>query len=52
MLQDRAERERKFQRYMEIQPQLERIHRQQLWEDQDVPLRPLPEPLPGPVPER
>ena len=33
--------------YMEIKPESERIHRQQLWEDQNVPLRPLPEPPPG-----
>lgn len=44
LLHDRAEREQKFQRYMEIKPALERSHRQQLWEDHDVPLRPLPEP--------
>jgi len=47
LLNDRAQRERKFQRYMEISPGLERIHRQQLWEDNDIPLRPLPVPPPG-----
>jgi glycosyltransferase involved in cell wall biosynthesis len=47
LLQSRAERERKFRRYMAVEPGSERLHRQQLWEDHDVPLQPLPEPLPG-----
>ena len=47
LLNEREERERKFRRYMEIEPASERINRQQLWEDQAVPLRPLPESPPG-----
>jgi glycosyltransferase involved in cell wall biosynthesis len=47
LLQGRAEREQKFRRYMAAEPASERLHRQQLWEDHDVPLRPLPEPPPG-----
>jgi glycosyltransferase involved in cell wall biosynthesis len=47
LLQSREERERKFRRYMEMEPESERLHRQQLWEDQDVALLPLPRPAPA-----
>jgi glycosyltransferase involved in cell wall biosynthesis len=47
LLRSRSEREQVFRRYMAIKPAAERLNRQQLWEDQDVPLRPLLKPLPG-----
>ncbi|HEY5658653.1 MAG TPA: glycosyltransferase [Myxococcota bacterium] len=47
LLQGREEREQKFRRYMAVEPASERLHRQQLWEDRDVPLLPLPEAPPG-----
>jgi len=47
LLHDRAARERKYRRYMAIDPDLEQIHRQQLWEDHEIPLEPVPVPLPG-----
>jgi glycosyltransferase involved in cell wall biosynthesis len=47
LLDSREVRERKYRRYMQLEPQSERLHRQQLWEDQDVALRPLPEAPPS-----
>ena len=47
LLQGRDEREHKFRRYMQLEPESERLHRMQLWEDADVRLEPLPEPVPG-----
>jgi glycosyltransferase involved in cell wall biosynthesis len=47
LLQGREEREHKFRRYMQLEPDSERLHRMQLWEDADARLEPLPDPLPG-----
>jgi glycosyltransferase involved in cell wall biosynthesis len=46
-LQGREERERKFRRYMQLEPESERLHRMQLWEDANARLEPLPEAPPG-----
>jgi hypothetical protein len=32
---------------MQLEPDSERLHRMQLWEDADARLEPLPDPLPG-----
>lgn len=47
LLQDRAERERRVERYMRVEPESERLHRMHLWEDYAAPLAALREPLPG-----
>lgn len=47
LLQDRSERERKVARYRVTEPDSERLHRMYLWEDADVPTRPLRDAVPG-----
>jgi len=47
LLQDRAAREAKAERYMRAEPASAHLNRMGLWEDADVPTRPLPVPCPG-----
>jgi glycosyltransferase involved in cell wall biosynthesis len=47
LLQDRAEREAKVQRYLAREPRTAHLHRMYLWEDSGVPTAPLPEPAPS-----
>ncbi len=47
VLHGRAERERKLERYLAIDPASERLHRMHLWEESGVPLEALPDPEPG-----
>tara|TARA_R110002096_G_scaffold266888_3_gene460606 strand:+ start:20945 stop:21685 length:741 start_codon:yes stop_codon:yes gene_type:complete len=50
LMQDRATRERKFEYYMGLQPELEHVHRMYLWEDLGEEVKPLAEKLPGMLP--
>ena len=47
LLKDRAAREAKARRYQEAEPGNTHLHRMGLWEDADVPVRPLPVASPG-----
>lgn len=47
LLLDRATREAKVERYMEVEPQSGHLNRMGLWEDSGVSVLPVPTPLPG-----